>query len=93
MTIPIDLRAARSGTDADEPAQTWLQELSDHLPASCFPGTHDDLAAALLRQHAPSHLLWHLSVLPRGRRVDSADDLVAHLEQHQPVAAAVAVPR
>jgi hypothetical protein len=92
MTTTIDPRASLSGTDAEELTTSWLEELFDHLPASCFPGTHDDLAAALLRQHAPSHLLWHLSVLPRGRRFDSAEDLATHLEQLQPAPAAVAVP-
>ena len=70
----------------------WPTELLEHLPASCFPGTYDDLAAALLRQHAPSRLLWQLSVLPRDRRVESVDDLVARLAREAGSPAAAPVP-
>jgi hypothetical protein len=81
---------APAAPDPDE--QAWLRELLDRLPASCLPGTYDDLAAALLRQHAPSHLLWHLSVLPRARRFETTEELLTHLGEASGSATAVPVP-
>ena len=49
-------------------------------------------AAALLRQHAPSHLLWHLSVLPRARRFETTEELLTHLGEASGSATAVPVP-
>jgi hypothetical protein len=72
MTTPT---ASRDGTDHD-----WHHELETYLGPACFPGGHDHLAATLIRRHAPSHLLWRLSVLPRMRQFDSLDELIAHLD-------------
>jgi hypothetical protein len=76
----------------DAAAPAWLQELAERLPATCFPGTYDDLASALVRRHAPSHLIWHLSVLPRARRFETLEELLAHLGEATGSAAAVSVP-
>lgn len=62
----------------------WRQELEVVLSAECFPAGSDDLTAILLRKHAPSHLLWRLSVLPRAREFGSLTELFAFLEQAQP---------
>ena len=51
----------------------WADELSTYLSSGCFPATHDHLAATLIQRHAPSHLFWHLSVLPRTRQFQSLD--------------------
>lgn len=67
------------GTHDDDPG--WVEELATHLGPGCFPTTHDHLAATLITRHAPSHLLWHLSVLPRTREFQSLDELVAYLGQ------------
>jgi len=40
-----------------------------------FPAQPDDVLAALVRQRAPSALLWRLGALPRTRRYASLDDL------------------
>ena len=92
MTTDTVLRPPCSPAPDTVPSPAWLEDLFDHLPAGCFPGTHDDLVAALVRQHAPSHLLWHLSVLPRTRRFESTDELLAHLGQPPASVATVSVP-
>ena len=56
--------------------QGWADELAMHLSPGSFPATHDHLAATLIQRHAPSHLLWHLSGLPRTRVFQSLDELV-----------------
>lgn len=53
------------------------------LPVDCFPAGYDDLAAVLLRKHAPSHLLWRLSGLPRARAFGSLQELFDCLEHSQ----------
>jgi hypothetical protein len=58
----------------------WVDELATYLGPGCFPATHDHLAATLIRRHAPSHLLWHLSVLPRTRDFHSMAELVEALD-------------
>ena len=62
----------------------WADELAAHLGPGCFPATHDHLAATLIQRHAPSHLLWHLSVLPRTREFQSVDELVDVLARTPP---------
>jgi len=89
---PSSPSTAPDVTQARTVADECLQELSARLPASCFPGTYDDLASALVRQHAPSHLIWHLSVLPRARRFEAPEELLAHLGAATGSAAAVSVP-
>ena len=59
--------------------QEWSDELTDFLGPACFPATHDHLAATLIQRHAPSRLLWHLSVLPRARQFASLDEVIEHL--------------
>ena len=54
----------------------WHGDLAEALGPRAFPSRRDDLVALLLRHHAPSHLLWHLSVLPANREFTSLDDLV-----------------
>ena len=54
----------------------WHLDLAEVLGPWAFPSRRDDLVALLLRHHAPSHLLWHLSVLPPNREFASLDDLV-----------------
>lgn len=54
----------------------WHVDLAEALGPWAFPSRRDDLVALLLRHHAPSHLLWHLSVLPPNREFTSLDDLV-----------------
>jgi hypothetical protein len=65
----------------------WADELGTYLSPGCFPATHDHLAATLIQRHAPSHLLWHLSVLPRTRQFQSLDELVDDLAHSAPPAA------
>lgn len=60
-------------------ASSWADELGTYLSPRCFPATHDHLAATLIKQHAPSHLLWHLSVATRTQEFRSLDELVEHL--------------
>jgi hypothetical protein len=64
--------------------QNWSSDLASFLGPGCFPTTHDHLAATLISRHAPSHLLWHLSVLPRTRQFHSVDELVEALAQARP---------
>jgi hypothetical protein len=59
----------------------WPDELATYLGPTCFPATHDHLAATLIQRHAPSHLLWHLASAPRHRQFQSLDELVDQLEQ------------
>ena len=59
----------------------WPDELAAYLGPGCFPATHDHLAATLIRRHAPSHLLWHLSTAPRHREFQSLEDLVDQLDR------------
>jgi hypothetical protein len=87
-----DFRRPSSPPAHHDATQAWVQELSERLPASCFPGTYDDLASALVRRHAPSHLIWHLSVLPRARRFETPDELLTYLGDATGSAAAVSVP-
>ena len=61
--------------DGTNDATGWADELATYLGPSCFPTTHDHLAATLISRHAPSHLLWHLSVLPRSREIGSLEQL------------------
>jgi Protein of unknown function (DUF2795) len=44
-----------------------------------FPAQPDDVLAALVRQRAPSRLLWRVGGLPRTRRYRSLDDLCDHV--------------
>lgn len=67
-------------------SHAWGSELAAHLAPRCFPATHDDLAALLLRQHAPSRLVWYLSVLPRQRRFDTLEELLDWLDAYRPTA-------
>ncbi len=67
MTAPA---RSQPGVDA------WHHDLAEALGPWAFPSRRDDLVALLLRHHAPSHLLWHLSVLPPNREFTSVDDLV-----------------
>ena len=55
------------------------EELTTFLGPACFPAAHDDLSAILVRHHAPSRLLWHLSVLPRARQFASLDEVIERL--------------
>ena len=64
--------------------QEWSDELAAFLGPACFPATHDHLAATLIRRHAPSRLLWHLSVLPRSRKFASLHEVVEHLTSAAP---------
>ena len=63
------------------PNSRWADELATYLSPRCFPGTHDHLAATLIQRHAPSHLLWHLSLAPRTREFQSLQELVAQLKE------------
>ena len=76
MTIPT---ASPSHQDS-----SWAEELATYLRPRCFPGTHDHLAATLIGRHAPSHLLWHLSLAPRTREFQSLEELVSTLEEAAP---------
>lgn len=67
--------------------QGWADELAMHLSPGSFPATHDHLAATLIQRHAPSHLLWHLSGLPRTQVFQSLDELVDALDRLVPPAA------
>jgi hypothetical protein len=69
------------------PEQGWVDDLATYLSPGCFPATHDHLAATLIQRHAPSHLLWHLSVLSRTREFQSLDELVDDLAHTAPPAA------
>lgn len=66
--------------------QDWETELRRMLPEGYFPARQDDLLAVLLRQRAPSHLLWVLSRLPREVRFESLEDVCLCLARyaHQP---------
>ena len=64
--------------------QEWSDELTDFLGPACFPATHDHLAATLIQRHAPSRLLWHLSVLPRARQFASLDEVIERLGGARP---------
>lgn len=66
--------------------QELVAELSAFLGPQCFPATYDHLAASLIRRRAPSHLLWHLSVLPLGRQFASLDEVIEHLSTRAPQA-------
>ena len=59
----------------------WPDELATYLSPGCFPATHDHLAATLIRRHAPSNLLWHLSAAPRHRQFQSLEELVHELSE------------
>jgi hypothetical protein len=59
----------------------WIRELATFLGPGCFPATHDHLTATLMGRGAPSHLLWHLSTLPRTRAFESLDELVGQLTE------------
>lgn len=59
--------------------QEWSDELAAFLGPACFPATHDHLVATLIQRHAPSRLLWHLSVLPRSRQFASLDAVIEQL--------------
>ena len=73
MTTPtVPTSSQRSG---------WADELATYLSPGCFPAMHDHLAATLIQRRAPSHLLWHLSVLPRHREFQSVADVVEQVEQ------------
>ncbi|WP_457253183.1 DUF2795 domain-containing protein [Pedococcus sp. P5_B7] len=69
----------------------WADELATYVGPGCFPATHDHLAATLIQRHAPSHLLWHLSVLSRTREFQSLDELVEVLTHTAPPAGPGAV--
>jgi hypothetical protein len=60
-------------------ASSWADELGTYLSPRSFPASPDHLAATLIKRHAPSHLLWRLSVAPRTREFRSLDELVEHL--------------
>jgi hypothetical protein len=62
----------------------WTDDLATYLSPGSFPATHDHLAATLIQRQAPSHLLWHLSGLPRTRVFQSLDELVEALQQLTP---------
>jgi hypothetical protein len=71
--------APRSHEDED-----WSAELTTFLGPACFPAAHDDLAAILIQHHAPSRLLWHLSVLPRARQFASLHEVIERLGLRRP---------
>jgi hypothetical protein len=62
----------------------WADELATYLSPGCFPAMHDHLAATLIQRRAPSHLLWHLSMLPRHRVFGSLEELVEVAGQTTP---------
>jgi hypothetical protein len=68
------------------PDSGWANELATYLGPRCFPATYDHLAATLIQRHAPSHLLWHLSVAPRTREFASFQELVGQLEERTQLA-------
>jgi hypothetical protein len=72
------------GDDTADDRARWLDELTSHLGAGSFPTTHDHLTATLIQRHAPSHLLWHLSGLPRTREFQSLTELVEALDRLAP---------
>lgn len=73
---------ATASTSHSDPG--WADELATYLGPGCFPATHDHLAATLIQRHAPSHLLWHLSSLPRTREFGSLEEVVEQVGQTPP---------
>ena len=61
--------------------QAWPEELATFLGPRCFPATHDHLVATLIKRHAPSRLVWHVSSLPRTRHFQSLGEVIEHLTQ------------
>lgn len=77
MTTPTASASSQDSSSSQDPS--WADELATYLSPRCFPATHDHLAATLIARHAPSHLLWHLSLAPRTREFQSLDELVEQL--------------
>jgi len=60
----------------------WSDQLGHVLRPTCFPARQDDLLATLIRHHAPSHLMWRLTCLPRTRQFTSLDEVVDFVDGH-----------
>ena len=76
---PEETRMTTATESTTHPDSSWSDELATYLGPGCFPATHDRLTATLIERHAPSHLLWRLSVAPRTREFQSVGELVEHL--------------
>lgn len=61
----------------DAPASDlgFQEELGAYLHSSAFPARQDDLLAILIRNHAPSRLLWRVSRCAPGRTYRSLEAL------------------
>ena len=79
MTTPTSSTGSHGSGRSEDPS--WADELATYLSPRCFPATHDHLAATLIQRHAPSHLLWHLSLAPRTREFQSVEELVGQLQE------------
>lgn len=53
----------------------YQEELATYLHASAFPARQDDLLALLIRNRAPSRLLWRVSRCAPGRTYRSLEAL------------------
>lgn len=77
-TLPT-LRSRRNHTTGES---RWSEQLGHVLRPTCFPARQDDLLATLIRHHAPSHLMWRLTCLPRTRQFTSLAEVVEFVDGH-----------
>jgi hypothetical protein len=71
-----------SGRPLTSDESRWSDELGQVLRPTCFPARQDDLLAVLIRHHAPSHLMWRLTCLPRTRQFTSLEEVVDFVDGH-----------
>ncbi len=80
MTATLPTRPSRRHHTNGE--SRWSDQLGHVLRPTCFPARQDDLLATLIRHHAPSHLMWRLTCLPRTRQFTSLDEVVDFVDRH-----------
>lgn len=72
-------QTTRGGIGSDVDLDSDLAELRGALTRVLFPAQQDDVLATLVRQQAPSRLLWRVGALSRTRRYHSLDELCGEI--------------